>query len=140
MLMCCQTKGKEVILNVILKKRNREDDLRNIILEQISFSLWNNSFAGTVPLHSVILLPRVSSRIIRNLRTVWENLLIRNGSRLKNSQRVLAKNSIASKHLFLQNKSQKDHKKKSNTKYWLINCLYSREPRVWWGKIKKVKN
>lgn len=77
MLMCCQTKGKEVILNVILKKRNREDDLRNIILEQISFSLWNNSFAGTVPLHSVILLPRVSSRIIRNLRTVWENLLIR---------------------------------------------------------------
>lgn len=31
------------ILHATLKKRNREDDIRDRILEQVSVSLWNNS-------------------------------------------------------------------------------------------------
>lgn len=51
LLKCCQTRGIQVILDVILKNRNRKDDLRDIILEQVSFNLWNNSFDGTITLH-----------------------------------------------------------------------------------------
>lgn len=49
--------GMYVSLCVILKERNREDDIRDRILEQVSVNLWNNSCV--VSLYSVTLPKKV---------------------------------------------------------------------------------
>lgn len=70
--MCCQILGMYVILDVVLKKGNRENDLRDKILAQVSFDLWK--FWGTVSFYTVILLPTGSSGIMNILESCSNSL------------------------------------------------------------------